>query len=238
MDMLYEAKIMDVQPAEKPNEGYRYKVHYKGWKNTWDDWVLVDRIRPFDDEHKELAAQLHAQLKTSMQKTTKVPKKVIKSGGESARGSEERSSAVTQGGRGGRRGKDWDLEQVRIALPFSAWSSLCYLFRPSAEAFFFVFLLWKRVIFTFLVLSMGVCLSFLFGRVCQDAFSFCLTSRSSSLSGLCENGMALYNLGNALKRAYLAFSWPESGVFGFKTRGRVEVTVVQVDFDIALLLAT
>ncbi|GFP52648.1 chromatin modification-related protein eaf3 [Trichoderma asperellum] len=144
MDMLYEAKIMDVQPAEKPNEGYRYKVHYKGWKNTWDDWVLVDRIRPFDDEHKELAAQLHAQLKTSMQKTTKVPKKVIKSGGESARGSEERSSAVTQGGRGG----------------------------------------------------------------------------------------------NALKRAYLAFSWPESGVFGFKTRGRVEVTVVQVDFDIALLLAT
>lgn len=118
MDMLYEAKIMDVQPAEKPNEGYRYKVHYKGWKNTWDDWVLVDRIRPFDDEHKELAAQLHAQLKTSMQKTAKVPKKVVKSGGESARGSEERSSAVTQGGRGGRRGKDWDLEQVRTGFAF------------------------------------------------------------------------------------------------------------------------
>lgn len=118
MDMLYEAKIMDVQPAEKPNDGYRYKVHYKGWKNTWDDWVLVDRIRPFDDEHKELAAQLHAQLKTSMQKTAKVPKKVVKSGGESARGSEERSSAVTQGGRGGRRGKDWDLEQVRIGFAF------------------------------------------------------------------------------------------------------------------------
>lgn len=116
--MLYEAKIMDVQPAEKPNEGYRYKVHYKGWKNTWDDWVLVDRIRPFDDEHKELAAQLHAQLKTSMQKTAKVPKKVVKSGGESARGSEERSSAVTQGGRGGRRGKDWDLEQVRTEFAF------------------------------------------------------------------------------------------------------------------------
>lgn len=117
MDMLYEAKIMDVQPAEKPNEGYRYKVHYKGWKNTWDDWVLVDRIRPFDDEHKELAAQLHAQLKNSMQKTSKVPKKIVKNGGgggggESARGSEERGSAVTQGGRGGRRGKDWELEQV------------------------------------------------------------------------------------------------------------------------------
>ncbi|KAF4478612.1 mortality factor 4 1 [Fusarium agapanthi] len=112
MDMLYEAKIMDVQPGEKPSDGYKYKVHYKGWKNTWDDWVLVDRIRPFDDEHKELAAQLHAQLKHNIQRSTKQPKKGLRSGAESARVSEERSgSATVQGGRGGRRGKDWELEQ-------------------------------------------------------------------------------------------------------------------------------
>lgn len=118
MDMLYEAKIMDVQPGEKPGEGYRYKVHYKGWKNTWDDWVLVDRIRPFDDEHKELAAQLHAQLKNSMQKSSKQPRKGLKNGGDSLRGSEERSSAAAQGGRGGRRAKDWELEQVSRLLFF------------------------------------------------------------------------------------------------------------------------
>lgn len=112
MDMLYEAKIMDVQQGEKPSDGYKYKVHYKGWKNTWDDWVLVDRIRPFDDEHKELAAQLHAQLKHNIQRSTKPPKKGLRSGAESARVSEERSgSATVQGGRGGRRGKDWELEQ-------------------------------------------------------------------------------------------------------------------------------
>ncbi|KAH7156930.1 MRG-domain-containing protein [Dactylonectria macrodidyma] len=112
MDMLYEAKIMDVQPGEKPSDGYRYKVHYKGWKNTWDDWVLVDRIRPFDDEHKELAAQLHAQVKHNMQRSTKLPKKGLRSGAESTRVSEERAgSATVQGGRGGRRGKDWELEQ-------------------------------------------------------------------------------------------------------------------------------
>ncbi|KAK8920412.1 Chromatin modification-related protein eaf3 [Metarhizium anisopliae] len=110
MDMLYEAKVMDVQPGEKPGDGFRYKVHYKGWKNTWDDWVLADRIRPFDDEHKELAAQLHAQVKSSMQKNSKQPKKNLK-GGDSARGSEERGSGAPQGGRGGRRGKDWELEQ-------------------------------------------------------------------------------------------------------------------------------
>ncbi|KAF5606723.1 chromatin modification-related eaf3 [Fusarium subglutinans] len=113
MDMLYEAKIMDVQLGEKPSDGYKYKVHYKGWKNTWDDWVLVDRIRPFDDEHKELAAQLHAQLKHNIQRSTKQPKKGLRSGAESARVSEERSgSATVQGGRGGRRGKDWELEQI------------------------------------------------------------------------------------------------------------------------------
>jgi len=112
MDMLYEAKIMDVQPFEKPAEGFRYKVHYKGWKNTWDDWVTVDRIRPLDDEHKELALQLHAQLRSNMQKSNRVPKRTVKPGTtDSARGSEERSSSAAQGVRGGRRGKDWDLEQ-------------------------------------------------------------------------------------------------------------------------------
>lgn len=124
MDMLYEAKIMDVQPGEKPGDGYRFKVHYKGWKNTWDDWVLVDRIRPFDDEHKELAAQLHAQAKISQQKNAKQAKKYPKSGSESARGSEERASAAQAGARGGRRGKDWELEQVSppfLRLSVIAW---------------------------------------------------------------------------------------------------------------------
>ena len=129
MDMLYEAKVMDVQPAEKAGEGFRYKVHYKGWKNTWDDWVLADRIRPFDDEHKELASQLHAQLKYSMQKPSKQPKKGQKPTTESARGSEERSSSVMQGGRAGRRGKDWDLEQVSDGISYFL-SLFSFFFSP------------------------------------------------------------------------------------------------------------
>lgn len=225
MDMLYEAKIMDVQPAEKPNEGYRYKVHYKGWKNTWDDWVLVDRIRPFDDEHKELAAQLHAQLKTSMQKTAKVPKKVVKSGGESARGSEERSSAVTQGGRGGRRGKDWDLEQVRTEFAFerlevslSCFLSLseaclpfcdeCVLFLPF---FLVLFPQWRSLLRVSCLAASPIMLS-----------TFCLLSQSSSLSGQYEDCTMLFSMRNALKRVYLAFFWPESGVSGLTTQGQSE----------------
>ena len=114
MDMLYEAKVMEVQALPKPAEGHRYKVHYKGWKNTWDDWVLADRIRPFDDEHKELAETLQRQLRNSIRKQ-EPPKKRLSRPGESGRGSEERgagAAAVPGGGRGGRRGKDWELEQV------------------------------------------------------------------------------------------------------------------------------
>lgn len=35
---MYEAKIIDVEPRESKGDdkkaGFRYKVHYKGWKNT------------------------------------------------------------------------------------------------------------------------------------------------------------------------------------------------------------
>jgi mortality factor 4-like protein 1 len=119
-EMLYEAKILDIQPAED-GDGFQYKIHYKGWKNTWDDWVPADRIRKFTDENKELAAQLHAQMKHLQQKSTKQPKKGGKANGtESARGSEERSAGVAApGGRGPRRARDYDLEQV-------SYSFLCH----------------------------------------------------------------------------------------------------------------
>lgn len=141
MDMLYEAKVMDVQPEKKPNDGYRYKVHYKGWKNTWDDWVLADRIRPFDEEHKELAAQLHAQLRSSMQRSSKQPKKSQRGGPDSSRGSEERGSVSAQGVRAGRRGKDWELEQVgdvffvlRMCLALRFVATRCHGCQPQPSS--------------------------------------------------------------------------------------------------------
>lgn len=112
-EMLYEAKILDIQQGEA-GEGWQYKIHYKGWKNTWDDWVPQDRVRKFTDENKELASQLHAQMKVHMQKGSKPVKKGPKANGSdfsSARGSEERTGATTTTGRGPRRQRDFDLEQ-------------------------------------------------------------------------------------------------------------------------------
>ncbi|PMD23785.1 MRG-domain-containing protein [Hyaloscypha hepaticicola] len=116
-EMLYEAKILDVRPTEE-GQSWQYKIHYKGWKNTWDDWVPQDRVRKFTDENKELAAQLHNQMKLLQQKA---PKSVGKGQGKrgangsdfsSARGSEERTGSVAAApGRGGpRRNRDYDLE--------------------------------------------------------------------------------------------------------------------------------
>ncbi|KAK4242124.1 chromo domain-like protein [Achaetomium macrosporum] len=115
MEMLYEAKILDIMPAES-GEGWLYKIHYKGWKSSWDDWVPQDRIRKFTDENKDLAAQLLAQYK-SLQ-SGKTAKQSAKKGGRasdmsSARGSEERTAGTTTAtGRGPRRARDYDLEQV------------------------------------------------------------------------------------------------------------------------------
>ena len=88
--------------------------------NSWDDWVPQDRVRKYSEENKELAAQLHVQMKTLQQKQTSSAKAAKKGGRangsdfSSARGSEERNlSTAAQGGRGGqRKNRDYELETV------------------------------------------------------------------------------------------------------------------------------
>ncbi|KAK4135666.1 hypothetical protein BT67DRAFT_355466, partial [Trichocladium antarcticum] len=123
MEMLYEAKILDIMAAEGADGSWLYKIHYKGWKSSWDDWVPQDRVRKFTDENKDLASQLLAQFKMLQSgKAAKQSKKVGGGGGagratgsdmSSARGSEERTaSAAAATGRGPRRARDYELEQV------------------------------------------------------------------------------------------------------------------------------
>jgi hypothetical protein len=95
----------------------------------WDDWVPQDRVRKFTEENKELAAQLHQQMKSLQQRP---PKSATKRGGRangsdfsSARGSEERHVAA-QGGRGPRRNRDFDVETVSSKITF-LYSALFYL---------------------------------------------------------------------------------------------------------------
>lgn len=117
MDMLYEARILEIQSED--NDLF-YKIHYKGWKNTWDDWVRQDRLRKFNDENKELAhtlrenvKALQAQAKGGASARSAALKKVsVTAGVDSSRGSEERTAQqATSSGRGSKRQRDHDLEE-------------------------------------------------------------------------------------------------------------------------------
>jgi len=98
---------------------------------SWDDWVDADRLRKLNDENKEFAKALFADLrqkqreereaKESSKKTSLgigggSQKKKSGLGSElgSFRGSEERSSSV-QAPRGTKRARDWEIEKVSTA---------------------------------------------------------------------------------------------------------------------------
>ncbi|GAB1216210.1 MRG-domain-containing protein [Aspergillus floccosus] len=127
-EILYEAKILDTRHTDPDDRKspHEYLVHYKGWKNTWDDWVPQDRLRKFTEENRELATTLRREAEAAFrQKSTKASAK--KRGGSdrsSARGSEERQMSVSA--RGTKRGRDNDIEKednfytrpsVRIVMP-------------------------------------------------------------------------------------------------------------------------
>ena len=51
LELLYEAKVLDSKPKD-PNDkgdGYVYKIHYKGWKNTYVFCSFVPFILVFFD---------------------------------------------------------------------------------------------------------------------------------------------------------------------------------------------
>ncbi|KAF2748997.1 MRG-domain-containing protein [Sporormia fimetaria CBS 119925] len=135
-ELLYDAKVLDVRPIDEDDKksGFEYKVHYKGWKNTWDDWVPEDRLRKLTQENRELATSLRNDVLAAQREKLKgtscifsrpkrpcpdtniearmapssAPKKKPHA---SNRGSEERQTSVAAPPRGQKRMRDHDLEK-------------------------------------------------------------------------------------------------------------------------------
>ncbi|KAH7075464.1 MRG-domain-containing protein [Paraphoma chrysanthemicola] len=128
-ELLYEAKVLEVKPVEGDDKksGFQYKVHYKGWKNTWDDWVPEDRLRKLSPENRELANSLRHEMLAAQRAARAQPQPVKKKAQGSTRGSEERQTSVSAAApRGQKRMRDNDLEKeesfqskraVRILMP-------------------------------------------------------------------------------------------------------------------------
>jgi len=77
--LIYEAKILkgelwENKQIEKDN-GPHYFVHYKGWKQTWDEWVPESRVLKYNEVNLKRQSELKASV--AAQKHSKYHEKKI-----------------------------------------------------------------------------------------------------------------------------------------------------------------
>ncbi|GAA5894401.1 hypothetical protein JCM5296_005157 [Sporobolomyces johnsonii] len=65
--LMYEAKVLKAEmwikgSNKKDAVGPHYFVHYKGWKQTWDEWVPEERLNKYNEENiRKQKALIEAQ---------------------------------------------------------------------------------------------------------------------------------------------------------------------------------
>ncbi|KAI8987085.1 MRG-domain-containing protein [Pilobolus umbonatus] len=64
---LYEAKILKKEKREE--DSCQYFVHYKGWKQTWDEWVTEDRMMKYNETN--LQKQKHIKESNTRRKPSR-----------------------------------------------------------------------------------------------------------------------------------------------------------------------
>ncbi|KAI9595955.1 MRG-domain-containing protein [Syncephalis fuscata] len=73
--LLYEAKVLEAEwweGREDADDGPYYLVHYKGWKQRWDEWVQETRIMEINEENlgkQKALKQSHRTKKSSSKQT-------------------------------------------------------------------------------------------------------------------------------------------------------------------------
>ncbi|GAA5832288.1 hypothetical protein JCM11251_004308 [Rhodosporidiobolus azoricus] len=135
--LMYEAKILKAEFWEKGKNksgqiGPHYFVHYKGWKQTWDEWVPEDRLNKHNEEGiRKQKALVEAQRArdAAEREAAKAAEAAEARRGGALGGSVPpgRAAAMGQGSslRGQKRGRDgeWAEEEymkrpeVKISIP-------------------------------------------------------------------------------------------------------------------------
>ncbi|KAI7902514.1 MRG-domain-containing protein [Cokeromyces recurvatus] len=73
---IYEAKILKKEKRDDEGDGHeinQYFVHYKGWKQTWDEWITEDRVLKYTEANLQKQKQLkeiHSKRKPSRTSST------------------------------------------------------------------------------------------------------------------------------------------------------------------------
>ncbi|KAI5122398.1 hypothetical protein M0805_002949 [Coniferiporia weirii] len=109
--LVYEAKVLkaenwDETTSQAGGIGPHFFVHYKGWKQTWDEWVPAHRLLKFNETNLALQKQLIAQSKEA-QAASASTTKVQKTTG-TASGRATGAGGRKEGTRGTKRGREED----------------------------------------------------------------------------------------------------------------------------------
>ncbi|RKO84807.1 chromo domain-like protein, partial [Blyttiomyces helicus] len=64
--LMYEAKILKIEYRKSEDSPDvltpYYRVHYRGWKKNWDEWVPESRVLKFTDENQKQQSEIEASL--------------------------------------------------------------------------------------------------------------------------------------------------------------------------------
>ncbi|KAG2136753.1 MRG-domain-containing protein [Suillus cothurnatus] len=112
--LVYEAKILKAETWDETNTklstiGPHFFVHYKGWKQTWDEWVPITRLLKFNDTNVQLQKALMAQASAAASTSGSSSKGKAHGGGMMKDSSSSRGGGLgRKDGRGTKRGREED----------------------------------------------------------------------------------------------------------------------------------
>jgi len=119
--LIYESKILKGEVWDEANTkletvGPHYLVHYKGWKQTWDEWVPTARLLKYNEANLSLQKDL-SRAQAAATSTSASASKTT----NATRGAQAGGGRRKEGGRGTKRGRDDDdgtrRPEMRLVVP-------------------------------------------------------------------------------------------------------------------------
>ncbi|PIA19648.1 MRG-domain-containing protein [Coemansia reversa NRRL 1564] len=118
--LLYEAKVVkaemwDGSDPDAPEPGPHYFVHYKGWKQTWDEWVDESRAMKFNEENlaKQKALKQAALQSAGKRSIVVASKHTSRIGSETESSQPQYQQQQQQQQRSRKRARESSVEKTR-----------------------------------------------------------------------------------------------------------------------------
>ncbi|KAI0919772.1 hypothetical protein AcV5_001746 [Taiwanofungus camphoratus] len=131
--LVYEAKVLRTETWDARNTrtgalGPHFLVHYKGWKQTWDEWVHVTRLLKWNETNLALQKALQQQASAASASAASSAGKGAARAGVGAKDGRRKD------GRGTKRGREEDEGARRPEMKLSVPEALKVLLVDDWEA--------------------------------------------------------------------------------------------------------